>query len=333
MRGLARPGHVLLLHGYCPYCLKGHPGRSGASWYPENDERVDKEQLRLSRGGNNIPPLDMKAPGKPCRPKQMCRMTCMVCGKSMANGDEPRFKKLATILENFESEALEIDEQVDMQLLANTMKKDLSTKRAKVLSANGMAWIDAWSRPVHANCAKTTPCRCTVPTCATTCPTHTRILQRPKAVVQKMPKPAAPTPEPVAPMSAPPMLKSISKATWLQRPREMASTASTFRESSAQQPPNKKRKPPPPKPNLRLLAAAAICRKIDNSFSTAPVLETPKMEEKAYDLQWHDANFDPWKHGDFWKGGRMWYTRPDGKVIPSFEGVRQFTPEGLLIPG
>jgi hypothetical protein len=331
MRGLARPGHVLLLHGYCPYCLKGHPGRSGASWRREDE--VDKEQVRLSREGNNVQPLDMARPGKPCKPKQMCRMTCMVCGKSMANGDEPKFKKLATILENFESQALEIDEQVDMQLLANTMKKDLSIKRAKVLSVHGMSWIDAWSRPVHTRCAKTTPCRCTVPVSATTCPTHARTLSRPKPVIQKAPKPAARTPEPIPQMPAPPMRTSVSKASWLQKPREMASTASTFRASPTQEPPSKKRKPPPQKPNLRLLAAAATCRKIDATLNTTPAVDPPKGEEKPYDLEWHEANFDPWKHGDFWKGGRMWYTRPDGKIVPSFEGVRQFTAEGLLVPG
>ena len=56
-------------------------------------------------------------------------------------------------------------------------------------------------------------------------------------------------------------------------------------------------------------------------------------EEEEYDLEWHAANFDPWKHGDFWKGGVMWFRRPDGKVIPSFEGVRKFTKSGYFVPG
>jgi hypothetical protein len=112
-----------------------------------------------------------------------------------------------------------------------------------------------------------------------------------------------------------------------------------------------------PKPNPRLQSAAASCQKIEafavdhdrggkcSQTQAATGAGGKRLqrghaanddggeEEEEYDLEWHAANFDPWKHGDFQKGGAMWFRRPDGKIIPSFEGVKKFTKSGHFVPG
>lgn len=355
MRGLTRPGHVRLLHGYCPFCFKGCPGKSGSAWHPASDPRVDQEQASMPSG---LPALDLTNAGDPCPHTQMCRMTCLVCGKSMADGDEPQFKSLAELLDELDSRMQEHREQVatmqGMQLLADTLLKDLTRRRTKALRKFGLAWIDRWEKPVHVACAKETPCQCVVPVFSDMCRMHKKRLppmhtRRPPAPVTKRTMPAPPpSSKPPAPEILPLTNRSsltLTKATWLQKPSEIASTSSTYKPAPSPASitaPFKKKKPAPPKPNLRLQAAAVTCQKMERFTSAGGSGTKGHTASEAapgdsgegdgeYDLAWHEANFDPWKHGDFWKGGRMWYRRPDGRVIPSFEGVRQFTPNGYFM--
>lgn len=359
MRGLARPDHVRLLHGYCPFCFKGCPGVSGSAWYHKQDRRIDEEQMRMPSG---LPNLDLSSPGEPCQHSQMCRMTCLVCGKSMADGDEPKFEALVDLLDDLTSALQEHREQVatmpGLQMLTETLAKELKRDRDKALRKYGLAWIDRWERPVHRQCAKETPCQCVVPVCSDTCVTHkrrlplttqARVIRRaqpsqkmPAAAVEAERKPVAPPNVTIIPASNHKAGVSLTKATWLQKPSEIASTSSSYRAAPTAPPPSKKRKPPPAKPNLRLQAAAASCQKIERFASEqgkgrdcldSKLQTILEGEDEVYDLDWHVANFDPWKHGDFWRGGQMWFRRPDGRVIPSFEGVRKFTKAGYLIPG
>lgn len=313
---------------------------------------------------SGLPNLDLSSPGEPCQHSQMCRMVCLVCGKSMLDGDDPKFKPLVELLDELTSSLQEHREQVvtmpGLQMLAEAMGKDLKRNRDKALRKYGLAWIDQWEKPVHRHCAKETPCQCVVPVYSDICKIHKRRLP----LIQARARRANPLPQQTMPcneverkISAPPNVTiipassskapsvTLTKATWLQRPSEMASTSSSYRAiapATSAPPASKKRKPPPAKPNLRLQAAAASCQKIegfarDTGKERDCLLHSkPHVTEggeEEYDLDWHNANFDPWKHGDFWRKGQMWFLRPDGKTIPSFEGVRKFTKAGYLVPG
>lgn len=327
---------------------------------------MDEEQVGLISSENNgLPKLDLTRPGDPCPNTQMCRMLCLVCGKSMADGDDQRFAQLVDLLDRLEEETLELREEVmtepGLHLLAESMRKDMQRRHARALGKYGLAWIERWCKPVHKHCSKETPCQCVVPARATMCTVHKRRLPltRPPSTVRQKPnmQSGGDRHRQAADMKSnkdsqakqnnvqqPVLVNKLSKATWLQKPTEMASTSSSFRASPAAAGPvvSKKRKPLAPKPNPRLESAAASCQKIE-AFTQAQSCKAKQEkaagskaiggDEEEYDLEWHAANFDQWKHGDFWKNGTMWFLRPDGKIVPSFEGVRQFTKSGYLVPG
>ena len=357
MRGLARPGHIRLLQGYCPLCYKGTPGKSGISWVDPKDERVDAEQVGLANGGNGLPPLDLTSPGEPCQHTRMCHLNCLVCGKSMMDGDDDCFEPLLELLEDLESKIQEHREQVlagdQLPILAAAMEKKMRQTRKKALARYRLAWIDRWGKPVHVRCSKETPCQCVVPAGSAVCLTHRRRLHTPRLVTKEVQRvepvmPAAPvldapTPPPV---KAPTILSAgvaLSKATWLQKPSSMANTASQFRAAPSSAPVHvhKKLKPAPPKPNPRMEAAAKTCQKITRGswvpqesrreVSTGPAGAGPV--ERPYDLADHDRMFVLGEHGRFLKNGAWFFRRPDGVVIDAFEGPAQFTPTGRLIPG
>lgn len=361
MRGLSRPDHVRLMQGYCPLCFKGCPGLSGTAWFRKKDERIDEELLEMPNG---LPLLDLSAPGEPCKHHQMCKMTCLVCGKSMMDGDDPEFHALVDLVEDLRSKIEEHREQVMTEpmlaMLSEAMRKDLKKERDRALRKYSLTWLDRWDRPVHKKCAKETPCQCVVPVCSDICRTHNRRIPTRQKRVLNISSRACDTPKitnimetklpqtpqvTIIPAQKPRTSVTLTKATWMKKPSEMAGTSSVYTASPSQtsQPPCKKRKPPPIKPNLRLQAAAATCQKMENFARDKPGKDSgktkavggpnPEDDEPEYDLDWHNANFDSWQHGDFWRGGQMWFRRPDGKVIPSFEGVRKFTKTGYLVPG
>jgi hypothetical protein len=282
----------------------------------------------------------------------------------MMDGDDPDFQVLVDLVEDLASKIQEHKEQVMTEpmlaMLAEAMRKDMKKERDRVLRKYRLTWLDRWERPVHKKCAKETPCQCVVPICSDICRTHNRrlpirrsrgtnISSSPSATTKidnsmetKLPNKPQVT---IIPAQKPRTEVTLTKATWMKKPSAMAGTSSIYTSSPAEtchnHPPCKKRKPPPIKPNLRLQAAAATCQKMENftrdklgqdGMKTKTGVAPDPEEEREYDLDWHNANFDPWQHGDFWRGGQMWFRRPDGKVIPSFEGVRKFTKSGYLVP-
>lgn len=63
--------------------------------------------------------------------------------------------------------------------------------------------------------------------------------------------------------------------------------------------------------------------------------ETPPTQgitRQRYDLKWHSKEFNPWNHGYIWKGGYMWYRRPDGVDVRAHSAVNEMTEEGELLP-
>ena len=355
MPGLARPLHVRLLQGFCPLCYKGRIGHSGTIWVLPDDERVDEDQLALSKAaGARLPALDLTCPGEPCEHTQMCGVLCLVCGKSMADGeDKERFEHLVDLLERFESEILEHREQVEgeagLQRLAATMGAEMRKSRKKALRKLGLAWIDRWEKPVHAHCSKETQCECVVPVSASMCATHKRRLV--PARPTRAPATAAPATtmqakpaEKRESVPAKPLIAKLGKAAWLQRPTEMANTASSFRgeQPSVAGTASKKRKPVPAKENPRLLAAAkGTAFKMDawmghDAAGGAGLgVQSSKFTLPGgnYDFRRHDKEFDSFLgHGPFRRKGEYMFMRPDGVAVPAREGVCRFTEKGELIP-
>jgi len=58
---------------------------------------------------------------------------------------------------------------------------------------------------------------------------------------------------------------------------------------------------------------------------------TPQATTQGYDMLWHKCNFDAWQHGYIWKGGRMWYRRPDGVDVLAPSAVNELTESGELL--
>ncbi len=48
-------------------------------------------------------------------------------------------------------------------------------------------------------------------------------------------------------------------------------------------------------------------------------------------MRWHQRNFDAWQHCYIWKGGRMWYRRPDGVDVLAPSAVIELTETGELL--
>ena len=299
MRGLGRARHVRLMHGYCPLCYKGEIGVSGATLVPDGDERVDAEQAELSKRGNGLPVLDLVSPGEPCRHATMCKVRCLVCGKSMADGDEPAFEQLLELLEELEEKAEEFEAEVSgcgLHFLAESMEKAMRRNRRKELRRFGLDWIDRWSKPAHLRCTKEAGCGCVLQVHAEVCLTHKRrvgvVPAARRARAAQMPGPATiPAVLVVATPPAPPtppvgMARSgagtpvahegpTGTASWLPAATKMAKITSYVPPPARPTPAptsmaKKKRAPPTPAaPPLahtnagKLLGAASSCHKLD----------------------------------------------------------------------
>lgn len=226
------------MQGYCPLCYKGRIGVSGTSFVRENDGCLDREQVMLSRRGNGLPLLNMKLPGERCESATMCKLLCLVCGKSMLDGDESDFETLVEVLDELESRQLEFAAEVEncgLDFLAKSMEKDMRKKSHRALRDYGLAWIEFWQKPVHMACSQTAPCECVLPIMVDACAKHgRRIPQRPtRARARERPKQTAPVgvKEPVmlAPSSAGSsniQAKITRRATWLPPATDMAVTES-----------------------------------------------------------------------------------------------------------
>jgi hypothetical protein len=356
------------MHGYCPLCYKGEIGVSGATLVPEGDARVDAEQAELSRRGNGLAILDLDSPGEPCRHSRMCRVRCLVCGKSMADGDDPAFEQLLELLEELEATVAEYEAEVagcGLNFLAESMGRAMRRNRRKELRRFGLDWIDRWSRPAHSRCVKEAGCGCVLQVHAEVCLAHKRHAPRrarvaPVVTLLAAPASAAlPTLEPViTDMMARsgggvpvPHGVTTETASWLPVATKMARITSYVPPPARPPPFAKKKRPPPPPvaPPLahtnagKLLGAASTCHKLDGWASgksrMGAAAASATLGKSAgggpaakYDFKTHDKTYDPFVHGPFRKDGQYWYLRPDGKAVRASEGVSQFTETGELVP-
>lgn len=358
MLGTARGSHVRLLQGYCPLCLKGRIGVSTSVCFARGDPCIDEELQGLC-GANGLSMLDLETPGERCEHTRMCKVVCVVCAGSIADGDdEERFSRLVEALDRFEEEESELDGELGtgpLQFLAARMQEDARRNRQKTLRQFGLTWLDRLGKPVHIGCAKETPCGCMVDKRAVRCFAHDRRL-----------KPATPEKKgggmSVA-TSAPSSVKAVEaetnmvrvfkplaagegrrpvtvkRATWLDPPTQLAVVAEVgFCSRPVEQRNKKKARPPMVKPNVRLEEAAKSAAFKINEWTArkegGSQKEAGKKEDvkKKYDMKKHQREFDMWTHGRFVKDGAWWYRRPDGVVVAANEGVAYFDEDGQLVP-
>jgi hypothetical protein len=351
------------MQGYCPLCYKGRIGVSGTSFVRENDGCLDKAQAMLSRRGNGLPVLNMESPGERCENATMCKLLCLVCGKSMLDGDEPDFETLVEVLEELETRQMEFAGEVancGLEFLARSMEKDMRKKSHRALREYGLAWVESWQKPVHAACSQTAPCECVVPIFVDACAKHgRRIPQRPtrardvrkpkqKVSVEKEPVTLAPSGAGSSHIQA----KITRRATWLPPATDMAITESQVpapKEARDHGAPSVKRKALAPAAKAKqpyahtmrgkMIKAASTCRKLDGwagggleSMSQDAAASSEARAGGKYDLGRHNSTYDPFVHGPFRKNGQYWFLRPDGKAVRAQEGVCEFTEQGELIP-
>lgn len=343
-KGLGRGG-VCLLQQYCPFCFKGTIGVSCGLYVTKESRLIDQVQVLHSARGNGLPPLDLASPGDFCENHELCKLTCLVCGKATIDGADPEF---GLFLDFFGG-----DEEQPM-----TLKYEIN----QVMEQNELVWTDQWDTPVHQACSKKIACKCVVPVGATTCRTHApRMPARPPPVVQQQQqkqraakaevfKPAIiiAASKPVVRVTAASGLV-LEKASWLPPPSMAAATVSTSHLPSAVSPLHPpKKKPVPPKPNvqsMRLEAAGATCAfKITQWAGEHPTnarlsKREGKDETEAKDgkgvFSWkrHYEKFDVRLHGAWKIGGVEGYKRGDNVFIPTSSAVNILHDDGTMSPG
>lgn len=153
---VAKGGVVCLLQHYCPFCFKGKPGVSSGIKVKKGSPLVDEVQAMHAAKGNGLCPIDFRHPGEFCSNPLLCKLVCLVCGKTMVDGEDPEFELFLDVFGGYSS-----DEEVDV---ATNHEVKLAVKTL------GLVWTDQWSTPIHKACSKKAACKCVVAIGTTWCP-------------------------------------------------------------------------------------------------------------------------------------------------------------------
>lgn len=320
---------------YCPLCFR----RGVPVQVDKDSETVDPEQLECATSfPTGLPLLDLDAPGSPC--ETPCRLACLVCGSVAVFGCEPEFQAVLDALEEYESQALELQTEVldgntGFSFLGEGMIRDLERRIRRRMKELGLGWHPRWKRPTHLHCLKKAGCDCVLPVCASRCRAHGEF--RPLSSKRTRPPPMESEKKSLPELQlgnnrtvGPPL--ATSKATWLSKPTALASTPQFAIPASVSAP--VKRRPPPIKPNLRLQAAASGCGKLDQwaGNRVAGFTASDSACIRPFHMGKHHGEFDPFKHGYWRVNGRDVYRFPDGREVPVQSPVNRLTDKGELAP-
>lgn len=330
---------VCVQREYCPLCFR----RGVPVQVAKDSPTVDAEQAECSSSfRTGLPLLDLASPGSPC--PTPCRLACLVCGSVAVFGCEPEFQEVLDALEDYESEALELETEVlhgglGFSFLGEEMVQDLERRIRRRLRELGLGWHPRWKRPTHLHCLKKAECDCVLPVCASRCRAHGEF--RPLLSKRARPPETMESEKKSLPelqlgnnrTVGPPL--ATSKATWLSKPTALASTASQFTiPAQTVSAPSKRRPPPIAKPNLRLQAAASGCGKLDQwaGNRVAGFTASDSACIRPFHMGKHHGEFDPFKHGYWRVNGRDVYRFPDGREVPVQSPVNRLTDQGELAP-
>jgi hypothetical protein len=333
-KGLGKGGVCLLQH-YCPFCFKGKIGVAGGLCVAKGSLLIDEVQVLHSAKGNGLRPLDLKSPGEFCVNPALCRLVCLVCGKTTVDGEDTEFE---TFLEFFGGED-------DHPL---TTKYEIH----EAMETHGLVWTEQWDTPVHKHCSKKMACKCVVPIGATVCPVHKRVLLKPAPP----PCSAAPLPAPMPPSfkaraqegtRGPTALiagqgSALTKASWLPARSTIATAVTSFHTHNTVKV-GKKAVPLAVKPTLlteRLKEAASACAfKIPEWTGTHPTnvkLDASRIEPgkkgQKFCLREHTNNFDELTDGAWLIKGVSWYKPHNGPLVLTPVGVNTLHEDGTMTP-
>lgn len=158
-------GGVCLLQNYCPFCFKGVIGVSRGLHVTKQSHLIDTVQVLHSSQGNGLPPIDFDSPGEYCPNQALCRMVCLVCGKTTIDGEDPSFESFLDFFDEGDEKPVTLKYEI-----RDTMEeKDLVWVKP---TGPGKKQAGEWHTPVHMRCTYVTACDCTVPLGVSVCPSH-----------------------------------------------------------------------------------------------------------------------------------------------------------------
>ena len=152
---------MLVIHDYCPGCIK--PKKGCSTIVSQNDPRIDALQEMHSRG-NCLRVMDFQRPGSFCARERICHICCLVCGSPVIMGFEAVFEEMKQLMKGEKWDGMrELTEECDAR------------------------FAEGWNRPVHICCAIRVPkCGCWIPRQPhRVCPLHTK-----RMPIKKEEKPA-----------------------------------------------------------------------------------------------------------------------------------------------
>jgi hypothetical protein len=156
-----------LLQHYCPFCFKGKIGTSCGLRVDRYSPLVDEVQVMHSSRGNGLCPLDFRYPGEFCVNSKLCRLVCLVCGKTTVDGTDPEFELFCSL---FGGESSEDEESV----CPVTLKYEIHD----AMQTHHLVWTEQWDTPIHKGCSMKASCRCVLALGTTFCPKHKFALSR-----------------------------------------------------------------------------------------------------------------------------------------------------------
>ena len=296
---------VLLIHDYCPCCLKPKPG--GSSLAHRDDARIDRLQA-LHAQKNSLRLLDFSKVGECCAKE--CQIRCMVCGFPVLMGFEPGFEDARRF----------------------TVERDWEGMR-ELSEECGARFAEGWNRLVHLCCAVRTKCGCWIPRQLNRfCPVHDRKqevkrVEKRREMVEKQPS-SAWTGLMGQMKQAVPKPKKVKRKPGDPKPKKKKKNPVVVKKS-----PPKPVKKSPPKP-VEMSPPPSRCRD-DGSYrkKRRPEFDdAPKREWLSHDA-WVErkraeqveawGGFDESRHGYFRVDGELIYRHPNGRVYPA-TGVDQF---------
>lgn len=316
-----RPPRVCLLQRFCPFCFKGTSESCGLYVSPSN-LRIDYVQAMHSRARNGLPLLDLREPGEFCKEHAVCQIRCLVCGKTVVDGESDEFEEFFSICQGRE------------QVVGDWAIID------KALEDCNAVMTSSWNTPIHKHCAKKAACKCWVPLGEYDCREHGKRRPPPEQVSDpkagqmkgvKLTKPAKPPPAVLEHSSV--GATAIGKAEWF-KPSPAGARVLTELGDSVVQSAGIRMPPPKPKPNARLVAAAKGTSSITvwaSSALPAAIAQAPGPLRGVFNWEQHQFKFDDAVHGYFRTREGSFYRFPDGRVVPVRCGVGILTPDGELL--
>jgi hypothetical protein len=348
-KGLGKGGVCLLQH-YCPMCFKGRIGVACGLYVAKDSTLIDQVQVLHSAKGNGLPPIDFMSPGEYCANTELCKMICLVCGKTMVDGEDEEFETFLTFFDDEESHPV-------------TLKYEVN----EAMDDRKLVWVNQpgspWKNPIHKHCSKMMGCKCVVPKGTAECTVHNLKRVLGQRLTLEAPKPSPPIKTMATPCKAPSIKGDqttpnvptagkgsvLTKASWLPPQSAIATVVTPLHlDYPAASKSTKKITPSQAKPTLRterLKEAASACAfkitqwtdthptniKLDADQERDATVDHGKQRSK-FSLADHNENFDVLTDGAWLIQGESWYKPHNAPMVRTPVGVNTLNEDGTMTP-